>query len=213
MVSALESGGIGVWEMNLTTQELTWDRQMFSLFGHFEDPLATNPNLLAQEKLHPDDSVQIEAKLAVSAQEKSRFSAEYRVIWSDGSVHHLKSISDYVADETSDKDVLLGLTWDVTELRRLASELAEQSELLRVTLRSIGDAVITTDAQGVVTWLNPVAEKLTAWSVEDARGQSIEVIYNIVHEDTLKPVPNPIRTTLENSENTAFMSYPPKIGQ
>jgi diguanylate cyclase (GGDEF)-like protein/PAS domain S-box-containing protein len=201
MVLALEGGGIGVWEMNPATQDLTWDRQMFCLFGHFEDVPATNPNLLAQEGLHPEDRILIEAKLAVSAQEKSRFSAEYRVIWSDGSVHHLKSIADYIEDHTSDEDVLLGLTWDVTELRRLASELAEQSELLRVTLRSIGDAVITTDGQGVVTWLNPIAEKMTAWSTEDARGQPIEAVFKIVHEDTLEPVPNTVRETLENHQN------------
>jgi PAS domain S-box-containing protein len=69
--------------------------------------------------------------------------------------------------------------------------LHEQREWLRVTLASIGDAVITTDTSGNVTFLNPVAESLTGWSLADASGKSLTDVFNIVNEDTRKQVESP----------------------
>ena len=64
-------------------------------------------------------------------------------------------------------------------------------DLLRVTLASIGDALVTTDAGGAVTYLNPVAEGLTGWPLADARGRPLAEIFRIVNEFTREPVNNP----------------------
>lgn len=69
--------------------------------------------------------------------------------------------------------------------------LREQSELLRITLSSIGDGVITTDAQGRVTFINVVAEEMTGWSNAEAYGQPLTEIFRIVNEHTRQPVENP----------------------
>ena len=78
------------------------------------------------------------------------------------------------------------------EATQIAERRAHQRrELFRVTLRSIGDAVITTDTQGHITNLNEVAESLTGWSHGDAIGQSLERVFNVVNEATRQPVENP----------------------
>lgn len=78
------------------------------------------------------------------------------------------------------------------EAARTAETRAHQRrELFHVTLRSIGDAVITTDLQGHVTDLNNVAESLTGWSHNDALGQPLDRVFNIVNEVTRQPVENP----------------------
>jgi PAS domain S-box-containing protein len=78
------------------------------------------------------------------------------------------------------------------EAARTAETRAHQRrELFHVTLRSIGDAVITTDLQGYITDLNPVAESLTGWSHDDALGQPLDRVFNIVNEATRQPVENP----------------------
>lgn len=69
--------------------------------------------------------------------------------------------------------------------------LHEQSEWLRVTLSSIGDAVITTDRDGGVTFLNPVAEALTGWTQREAAGRPLEAIFTIVNEESRQSVENP----------------------
>ena len=66
-----------------------------------------------------------------------------------------------------------------------------QPEWCRVTLASIGDAVITTDTEGRVTFLNPVAESLTGWTLEEAAGQPLDSVFRIINEETRQPVESP----------------------
>ena len=72
-----------------------------------------------------------------------------------------------------------------------ARSCAAEREWLRVTLASIGDAVITTDAEGRVTFLNAVAEALTGWTQAEAAGRPLPEVFHIVNEHTRQPVENP----------------------
>lgn len=79
--------------------------------------------------------------------------------------------------------------WDETDRER---------ERLDVTLSSIGDAVLTTDAQGLVTYLNPVAATLTGWTMHEARGMPFATVFNIIHETTRAPVESPVSQVLRD---------------
>ncbi len=74
--------------------------------------------------------------------------------------------------------------------------LHERREWLRVTLSSIGDAVITTDADGGVTFMNPAAQALTGWTLEEARGVPLEDVFKIVNEESRQTVENPTARAL-----------------
>ena len=189
---ATKSGGIGIWDYNTHTGQATWDDQVYRLFG--ADPLlCEDPSVVWERAVNPDDLVRVEAASALARHHNTRIEAEYRVIWPDGSMHHLRSMADPSQDNP---EVLIGVSWDVTDIRNLTAELAEQHELMRVTMRSIGDAVITTDARGRVTWMNPVAEQLTGWTVDLAQGQSMAQVFNIIDEVTLLPAQSPVDTCL-----------------
>ncbi|HET9595280.1 MAG TPA: ATP-binding protein [Anaeromyxobacteraceae bacterium] len=84
----------------------------------------------------------------------------------------------------------------VEERRRAAEALREREERLAVTLRSIGDAVIATDAIGCVTLLNGVAEALTGWRADEAIGRPLREIFRIVDEGTGEPAPCPSERVL-----------------
>lgn len=76
---------------------------------------------------------------------------------------------------------------------RVARSASEKDQArLSVTLRSIGDAVITTDPAGLVTMLNPVAQALTGWSEADAIGKPADSVFHIIQEGSRKPVENPV---------------------
>ncbi|QJW98531.1 PAS domain S-box protein [Frigoriglobus tundricola] len=77
------------------------------------------------------------------------------------------------------------------ELQRAAEAVAEQKERLRTTLASIGDAVISTDRDGTVTYLNAVAEALTGWTNAESQGRPLDAVFRIVNESTRRPVENP----------------------
>jgi PAS domain S-box-containing protein len=86
---------------------------------------------------------------------------------------------------------VLEINIDISARKRAEEALREQHEWFRVTLSSIGDAVIATDTKGVVTLLNPVAESLTGWKQQEAAGQPLERVFRIVNERTRREVENP----------------------
>ena len=83
------------------------------------------------------------------------------------------------------------------ELVRAKEALAKQSEWLRVTLGSIGDAVLTTDTEGRILSLNRVAESLCGWTEEEARGRPLPEVIRLVNDETGEPVENPARRALQ----------------
>jgi len=83
------------------------------------------------------------------------------------------------------------------EAMRIAQIRAnERREILRITLRSIGDAVITTDIAGRVTYLNAIAESLTGWAYGDALNQPLDTVFRIINEETRLPVESPATKAL-----------------
>ncbi len=87
--------------------------------------------------------------------------------------------------------LLLLLRRHLREREATTAELAERAELLKITLASIGDAVITTDTDARVTNMNAVAETVTGWPLAEAAGQPLEAVFRIVNEQTRGPVANP----------------------
>jgi len=81
-------------------------------------------------------------------------------------------------------------------LERKSAELAEEREFFRVILASIGDAVITTDREGKITFLNPVAESMTGWKSADALGQPLQNVFKIINEKTRQPAQGPVDRVL-----------------
>jgi PAS domain S-box-containing protein len=79
---------------------------------------------------------------------------------------------------------------------RKASELHRQREWFRVTLASIGDAVITTDVHGRINFMNPMAEEMTGWKAAEAIGQDLTTVFHVIDEKTGRPAPNPVEKVL-----------------
>ena len=85
--------------------------------------------------------------------------------------------------------------------------MREQRAWLRVTLTSIGDAVITCDTDGRVTFLNPVAEALTGWKSDDARELPIQRVFLLVNEDTHQPIEDPVALVLQEGRPSKLSNH------
>ncbi|MBD1826922.1 EAL domain-containing protein [Microcoleus vaginatus GB1-A2] len=90
----------------------------------------------------------------------------------------------------------LHLLREIEERQRLEESLFAEKELAQVTLQSIGDAVITTDAQGNVRYFNPIAERLTGWKADEVQGVPFSTVFLIVDQVTREPVETPINKAL-----------------
>ncbi len=96
-----------------------------------------------------------------------------------------------------DKQAMISTVWDVTERKRTEEALRESKENLRATLQSIGDAVISTDMDGLVSAMNPVAESLTGWTREKAIGKPLKKVFRIINEETGNTIESPVDSVLK----------------
>ena len=85
---------------------------------------------------------------------------------------------------------------DITERKLMEEELFSEKERMRLTLQSIGDAVLCTDAQGRVTYINPVAQRMTGWQAFDAADQDVDVVAPLYHNNGERVEPSPVRQAL-----------------
>jgi PAS domain S-box-containing protein len=111
-----------------------------------------------------------------------------------------RPINDSAAPILDDAGRILGVVLvfrDVTEQRRADEAIAEQREWLETTLESIGDAVIATDMRGHVVFMNPVAEHLTGWRIDTARGRACTEVFHVVHEQTRRVAESPVTRVLQ----------------
>jgi len=88
----------------------------------------------------------------------------------------------------------------ITERKQMERSLFLEKELFRTTLLSVGDGVISTDNEGRVLIMNRVAEDLTGWNVEDAKGKEFRQVFNIIDELSRGKAPDPIRQVLDSGE-------------
>ena len=88
--------------------------------------------------------------------------------------------------------------------RHLANTIFEEKERARVTLQSIGDAVITTDIHELVDYLNPMAERLTQWTLAEARGKPLAEVCALLDESTMQTVPARVAQALRDQQVCAF---------
>lgn len=99
------------------------------------------------------------------------------------------------------------LKLEIAERRNAEKSLREQREWFRVTLASIGDAVMATDGQGRITFLNPCAETLTEWKAGDAEGRLLEQVFRIVKEGTDQVVENPVSKVLRENVTVGLANH------
>ncbi|MCH9639434.1 MAG: PAS domain S-box protein [Betaproteobacteria bacterium] len=163
------------------------------IFG-YDDP----SEIYAIESLcaiyHPDELGMMQYDKAYPDASKILPHYEFCGVRKDGSVVWIESQKHVVMWD--DRPAVQSTVIDVTKRRRAEEALFNEKERAQVTLESIGDAVITTDARGRVNYCNAVAEALTAWRRDEALGQPLTSVFNIVNEETREPVDDPVARCL-----------------
>jgi diguanylate cyclase (GGDEF)-like protein/PAS domain S-box-containing protein len=122
---------------------------------------------------------------------------EYRLRRKDGTEIVVLENSRAIHDENGDVVAHEGTITDITERKLAETRVFEEKERAQVTLQSIGDGVITTDAEGNVDYINPVAQDLTGWEIRNGRGKPIDDIMTIVNSNTRASVENPVMRCLK----------------
>ncbi|OFA03114.1 EAL domain-containing protein [Duganella phyllosphaerae] len=132
--------------------------------------------------VHPDDRDALATIMQEAVDAGTGYEVEYRVVWDDGSLHWLAAKAHMHCDAHGAPVGTLGVVWDITDRKLAEQASARDREMATVTLRAIGEGVITIDPHGKTEYLNRTAEQLTGWANDEARGQDIAITLHLTSE-------------------------------
>jgi len=195
-----------IWTYNLETMRFTYVSPSVQKMRGFTPEEATALSL--EETLAPS-SLQLVVSILQDELDKdgrrdvdpkrSRI-VEVEQLRSDGSFAWAEATMTFIRNEDSRPVGVLGITRDITERKRAEERLNAEKELLAVTLKSIGDGVITTDRHARITLVNCVGEQLTGWRESEAIGMPLQEVFTIVDEMTRKAHENPIQEVIDSDK-------------
>jgi PAS domain S-box-containing protein len=196
LAAIVQYSGDAIATKNLDGIIQTWNAGAERLFGYKAAEIVGQPvtTLLPLDRLHEETEIlgRIRKGQPSERLETIRVRKDGTPIHVSVSVSPIKDVDGNVIGASK---VVHDITALIAAREALAHErelLAAQKEWLRTTLTSIGDAVIATDLDGFITLMNPVAEKLTEWKSEEAIGKALTEVFQIVNQETRKPVENPV---------------------
>jgi diguanylate cyclase (GGDEF)-like protein/PAS domain S-box-containing protein len=185
----------GIWDFDGESKRIKLSRRWKVMLGY--DPDDENVVLDWYNLVHPDDIARVQSAMRQHLEGKTPFfESVHRMRHQSGDWRWMKSRAKGVVDDNGRLLRLLGVEVDITERKLYEDALFREKESAQITLQSIGDGVITTDAACNVEYINPVAEELTGWKVDDASGRPIDEIFRGFHEETCEPLENPLAVSI-----------------
>jgi len=168
----------GVWEWNLLTRAFTWDRRTYDLLGLTDADEALDLSVLFR-CVHPHDRARLAEALQRASGGVEDLDCRFRVSLANARPRHLQIQAELIESARGLPGRLVGTLRDVTSAQKLSEALVEERERLQVTLGSIGEAVVTTDLDGAVTFLNDAAAAMVGWTLEEAEGRPLGEVLNV----------------------------------
>src|ERR1700694_4256317 len=166
----------GMWGFDVESNEGDFSPRRKAVLGYGEDAWRGAPSWRAL--VHPDDLSRVQTAIRDHVAGKTPiFESTHRMRHRNGEWRWVISRATARVDKHGRLLRLVGVALDITERKLYEEALFREKESAQITLQSIGDGVITTDAKGVIDYLNPVAEALTGWRLEDSQGRAIEEIF------------------------------------
>jgi len=190
----------GIWDFDGRSKRIRLSRRWKEMLGYPEDQEDVLPDWY--RLVHPDDMARVQAKMREHLEGKTEFfESMHRMRHQNGEWRWMTSRAKARQDDKGRLIRLLGVEVDITERKLYEEALFREKERAQITLRSIGDGVITTDANCIVEYINPVAEELSGWKVDDASGRPIDEIFRGFHEETCEPLENPLAVSIRRSRS------------
>lgn len=125
---ATQAGGVGVWDWDVVNNALTWDDQMFALYGLHRDQFVGAAEAWSSAIL-PEDTAQAQACMHNALTNKENYDTEFRVRWPDGSIHNIRALASVKFDAAGQPLRMTGTNWDITELKQSQQALQRAKEV------------------------------------------------------------------------------------
>jgi PAS domain S-box-containing protein len=127
---ATRAGGVGIWDWDCVNDMLLWDDHMYVLYGITKDSF-TGAFEAWRSGLHPDDVAQCDHQINLALSGEKEFNTEFRVIWPDGTVRHIRALAEVKRDTSGKPFRMIGTNWDITKEKCAEKEISNQNEFLQ----------------------------------------------------------------------------------
>ena len=196
---AVQGINAGIWEIDFSTGRFFVSARSREMLGYapgdLEDSRAAWETLI-----HPEDRAAAERAMELHlARKTDGYRVDHRLLCKDGRYRWILARGLAQFAEAGEPVRFVGTHSDIHARKIAEEELAGERERLRVTLRAMAEAVITTDRHGVVNYLNEAAEQLTGWVEGAAIGRGLSDVCPLTHERTREPVAPPHRRALSEA--------------
>jgi diguanylate cyclase (GGDEF)-like protein/PAS domain S-box-containing protein len=188
---AVNGSNDGIWDWHIQTNEIYYSTRCKELLGYAADEIQDTWAEF-ESRLHPDDFDMTFAALHAHLEGNVGYDVEFRLKCKSGEYRWFRSRGQSVRNNEDQPVRMAGSLTDITDRKSAEAQLYAEKERAQVTLASIGDAVVTTDTNGLVEYLNPVAESLTWLSLSQAEGLPLRSLLQLVDETTRLPIPDVI---------------------
>jgi diguanylate cyclase len=199
---ALDAAGQGVWDYDARRDEIFHSPSWRTMRGFAPDEEVDQARETWFERIHPDDLERVRSVVDRQERGDAGFDRmEYRERHRDG--HYIWILSrgrPVERDEQGNRTRAVGTDTDITFLKTIETQLADEKERFRTTLEAIADGVISTDAQGRIMFMNPSAEAMTGWLEADAASRLLSEVFVAKSEATGEPAANPVALSLATGE-------------
>ncbi len=197
---ALYGANDGLWDFDTLNNRMYYSPRWKDMLGYVETDDGQTPDW--RTLVHSDDMSRVQSAIRDHVAGKTPiFESLHRMRHATGEWRWVISRAKAKVDDKGRLLRLVGVELDITERKLYEEALFREKESAQITLQSIGDGVITTDAKGVIDYVNPVAEALSGWRLEDSQGRAIEEIFRAFHEETCEPLENPLAVAIRRTRS------------
>ncbi|WKJ88677.1 ATP-binding protein [Methylomonas montana] len=138
---ATRAGIIGIWDWDVVKSELIWDEAMYQLYGRRRGQFAGTFEAWLNF-VHAEDQTQVKQNIQAALRGEREYGLEFRVVWPDGSIHHLKAASQTIRDDNGQPLRMVGINYDLTEGKQVEAELEQHRYHLEQLVKERTDQLV-----------------------------------------------------------------------
>ena len=168
---ATEVANVGVWELNLETEELIWNDEMYQLYGLKPEKTEVEFSTWGSA-LHPEDRAEAKRQIKEAIDQKKEFKIEFRIVTPQNEIRYIKAVAKVVESRKDGADKMIGTNYEITEQKLAEKKIEEQKKSFQQVISAAPDCIFIKDKQGRYQLANAALQELFGLAEEEIVGKT-----------------------------------------